>query len=83
MSSRRNTSISEPSARVQAPMVPSRFEDPIALVAWLGITIAWADSLSDAALWFPDERLMVLDAGRGRDVVRRAVQSLLRDVADQ
>jgi hypothetical protein len=51
------------------------------LLTWLNVTIAWAASeMRYAAIWFPDDCLMVLDATRSHCDLRCAIDELMPDV---
>jgi hypothetical protein len=47
--------------------------DPIADLGDLGVTVAWTSDMEDAALYFPKERAMVLNAQSERTDLSEAV----------
>jgi hypothetical protein len=52
----------------------------VELLEGFGVTVAWAPSMTYAALWVPDYCVMVVDASRDRFGLNEAIEGLMPSV---
>lgn len=56
-------------------------DDPLLELEALGVTIAWAADMAWSVVWFPAERIAVLNARVPRQYLREALGEYLPEVA--
>lgn len=51
--------------------------DALAEVSRLGVVLGWARTMPDAAVWFPEDRILLLNASEPRARLCSAVERML------